>query len=212
METKSPALEERMQSVLSHDLEPQRVTRSPEESKSEFQTLLDPLFDTLYAAARRMTRNHDDAEDLVQDTVVKAYRFFHRFQRGTNFKAWLLRVMTNLYINRYHQVERQGERVELDTLEDTGIWGKVWEQAGSHSGCDPVEQVLAKLDEAAICAAVDALPEEFRVVVTLADLGGLSYEEVAEAAQLPLGTVKSRLYRGRRQVQKQLWEYFQQDR
>jgi RNA polymerase sigma-70 factor (ECF subfamily) len=182
------------------------------DAKREFEALLTPLLDVLYSAALRMTRDHDDAADLVQDTVVKAYRFFHRFERGTNFKAWLLRVMTNLYINQYRKAEKQGERVELDEGEDVWIWAKAWEQAGNRINFDPVESVLSKLGEATICAAIEALPAEFRVVVTLADVEELSYEEIAAAVQIPVGTVKSRLYRGRKQVQKLLWEYMQEGR
>jgi RNA polymerase sigma-70 factor (ECF subfamily) len=178
--------------------------------KREFERLLTPLLDILYSAALRMTCHHHDAEDLVQDTVVKAYRFFHRFERGTNFKAWLLRVMTNLYINQYRKAERQVEQVELDEGEDVWIWAKAWEQAGNKGDFDPAEQVLSKLGEATIRAAIDALPCDFRLVVTLSDLEELSYEEIAEAAQIPIGTVKSRLYRGRRQVQKLLWGYLQE--
>jgi RNA polymerase sigma-70 factor, ECF subfamily len=182
----------------------------PEANGREFEALLEPLLDNLYGAALRMTRHHDDAQDLVQDTVVKAYRFFHRFERGTNFRAWMLRVMTNLYINRYRKAERQGEQIELDALEDTGIWAKLWEQSGSSLAYDPAAQVLAKLDAAMICAAIDSLPAEFRLVVTLSDLSGLSYEEIVAATGLPMGTVKSRLYRGRKQIQKQLWETMQE--
>jgi RNA polymerase sigma-70 factor (ECF subfamily) len=180
------------------------------DQKREFEALLTPLLDVLYGAALRMTRHNDDAADLVQDTVVKAYRFFHRFERGTNFKAWLLRVMTNLYINLYRKAEKQGEQVELDEGEDVWIWAKAWEQAGNRIDFDPAEHVLSKLGEATICAAIEALPAEFRVVVTLADLEELSYDEIAEAVQIPIGTVKSRLYRGRKQVQKLLWEYMQE--
>jgi RNA polymerase sigma-70 factor, ECF subfamily len=182
----------------------------PEANGREFEALLEPLLDNLYGAALRMTRHHDDAQDLVQDTVVKAYRFFHRFERGTNFRAWMLRVMTNLYINQYRKAERQGEQIELDALEDTGIWAKLWEQSGSSLAYDPAEQVLAKLDAAMICGAIDSLPAEFRLVVTLSDLSGLSYEEIVAATGLPMGTVKSRLYRGRKQIQKQLWETMQE--
>jgi RNA polymerase sigma-70 factor, ECF subfamily len=178
--------------------------------KREFERLLSPLLDALYGAARRMTRHHDDAEDLVQDTVVKAYRFFHRFEPGTNFKAWLLRMMTNLYINQYRRAERQVEQVALEEGEDVWIWAKAWEQVGHSAGYDPEQAVLAKLGEAAICEAIDALPSDFRVVVTLADVEELSYDEIADALRIPIGTVKSRLYRGRKQVQKSLWQYLQE--
>jgi RNA polymerase sigma-70 factor (ECF subfamily) len=199
-------------SVSDHRLDGGGRARCETEAKREFEALLTPLLDVLYSAALRMTRDHDDAADLVQDTVVKAYRFFHRFESGTNFKAWLLRVMTNLYINQYRKAEKQGERVDLDEGEDVWIWAKAWEQAGNKVNFDPAEHVLSKLGEATICAAIEALPAEFRVVVTLADVEELSYEEIAEAVQIPIGTVKSRLYRGRKQVQKLLWEYMQEGR
>jgi RNA polymerase sigma-70 factor, ECF subfamily len=178
--------------------------------RREFEQLLTPLLDSLYGAALRITRDPSEAEDLIQETVLKAYRFFDRFQPGTNFRAWLLRVMTNLYINRYRRAERQGERVDLDDEEDVWIWAKAWEQAGNNAAYDPEKHVLSKLGEETICAAINALPAEFRVVVTLADVEELSYEEIARALEIPVGTVKSRLYRGRKQCQRLLWEYIQE--
>jgi RNA polymerase sigma-70 factor (ECF subfamily) len=178
--------------------------------RREFERLLTPLLDSLYGAALRMTRDPSDAEDLVQDTVVKAYRFFDRFQPGTNFRAWLLRVLTNLYINQYRKAERQGERVDLDDEEDVWIWAKVWEQAGNNTAYDPEKHVMARLGQETICAAIDALPAKFRVVVTLSDVEELTYEEIAQALEIPVGTVKSRLYRGRKQCQKLLWGYMQE--
>ena len=161
-------------SVPSHRLDSGGRVACEGDQKREFEALLTPLLDVLYSAALRMTRDHDDAADLVQDTVVKGYRFFHRFERGTNFKAWLLRVMTNLYINQYRKAEKQGEQVELDESEDVWIWAKAWEQAGNKVNFDPAEHVLSKLGEATICAAIEALPTEFRVVVTLADVEELT--------------------------------------
>jgi RNA polymerase sigma-70 factor (ECF subfamily) len=180
--------------------------RSEAEAKREFEELLSPILDNLYGAALRMTRNSTDAEDLVQDAVLKGYRFFHRFQSGTNFKAWMLRLMTNLFINQYRKASRQGEQVDLEDLEDSWIYARMWGVVGSNPGSDPSERVLSKLGEEAIRAAIDSLPTDFRVVVTLVDVEECSYEEVAEAMEIPVGTVKSRLYRGRRQVQKRLWE------
>jgi len=186
------------------------TVRSEAEAKQEFERLLSPILDNLYGAALRMTRNASDAEDLVQDAVLKAYRFFHRFQPGTNFKAWMLRLMTNLYINQYRKAERQGEQIDLEDLEDVWIYAKMWGVVGSNPGYDPAERVLSKLGEDAIRAAIDSLPAEFRVVVTLVDVEECSYEEVAEAMEIPVGTVKSRLYRGRKQVQRRLWEDYLQ--
>jgi RNA polymerase sigma-70 factor (ECF subfamily) len=181
--------------------------RDTSSRKREFERLLDPLLDGLYGAALRMTRNREDAEDLLQDTVLRAYRFFDRFERGTNFKAWTLRMMTNLYINQYHKAAREGERVELEDVEEFSIYAELYYQAGCSHPADPCEQVLAKLGEETIRAAIDALPPDFRIVVNLADVEGLSYEEIAAAVGIPVGTVKSRLYRGRHQVQKLLWKY-----
>jgi RNA polymerase sigma-70 factor, ECF subfamily len=180
--------------------------------KREFERLLSPLLDSLYGAALRMTRNGADAEDLVQDTVVKAFRFFHRFEPGTNFRAWILRVMTNLYINQYRRAEKQGEQVDLDEEEDVWIWAKAWGQAGNRVDFDPVVHVLSRIGEETIRRAIDDLPAEFRLVVTLADVEQFTYEEIAESMEIPVGTVKSRLYRGRKQVQKQLWAYLQEER
>lgn len=179
--------------------------------RREFECLLTPILDSLYGAALRMTRNAADAEDLVQDTVVKAFRFFHRFERGTNFKAWTLRVMTNLFCNQYRKSEKQGEQVDLEEGEDVWIWAKAWEQAGNRIDFDPVIHVLSKIGEETIRRAIDDLSDEFRVVVTLADVEQFTYEEIAEAMEIPVGTVKSRLYRGRKQVQKRIWAYLQED-
>jgi RNA polymerase sigma-70 factor, ECF subfamily len=188
--------------------DPRPHSTCSQDVKREFEQFLTPLLDTLYGAALRMTRNRDDAEDLAQDTVVKAYRFFDHFEGGTNFKAWILRVMTNLYINQYHKTAKQGERVDLEDVSEFSIYETLYYQAGCSHPADPCEQVLAKLDEETICAAIDALPPLFRIVVTLADLQGLNYEEIAQALSVPVGTVKSRLFRGRHQIQKQLWGHF----
>jgi RNA polymerase sigma-70 factor (ECF subfamily) len=179
--------------------------------RREFERLLGPVLDALYGAALRMTRNPADAEDLVQDTVVKAFRFFHRFEPGTNFRAWMLRIMTNLFCNQYRRAEKQGERVDLEEGEDVWIWAKAWGEAGNRIDFDPVVHVLSKIGEETIRRAIDDLADDFRVVVTLADVEQLTYEEIAEAVEIPVGTVKSRLYRGRKQVQKRIWSYLQEE-
>ncbi len=181
------------------------------ERKREFEELLDPLLGTLYGAALRLTRNPQDAEDLVQDTVIKTFRFFDRFERGTNFKAWILRALTNLYINQYHKAERQGERVAFEEGEEFTIYRELWQRAGRTLPVDPCEQVLAKLGEEEVRRAIDGLVTEFRVVVTLADVEDFSYEQIAQTLEIPVGTVKSRLYRGRRQLQKALWQYVREE-
>src|SRR5260370_4569005 len=144
--------------------------------KQEFEILLNPLLDSLYSTARRMTRDPDDAEDLVQDAVVKAYRFFDRFQPGTNFKAWLFRILTNLYINQYRKAEKQGEPVELAEGEDLWIWVKAWEQAGINATYDPEAAVLAKMEAEMINQLIEAPPAQLPVVGTIDDLEEKTHE------------------------------------
>jgi RNA polymerase sigma-70 factor (ECF subfamily) len=161
----------------------------------------------LYSAAMRMTRNPSDAEDLVQETFLKAYRAYGTFEEGTNLKAWLYRILTNTYINKYRKDSRRPTEVDLGTVEDFYLYRRVGSEESAEAARTTEERVLDGLVEADIKAAVEDLPENFRLPVLLADLEGFSYKEIAEILDIPIGTVMSRLHRGRKAMQKSLWEF-----
>jgi RNA polymerase sigma-70 factor (ECF subfamily) len=160
----------------------------------------------LYSAALRMTRNPQDAEDLVQETYLKAYRAYESFQEGTNLKAWLYRILTNTYINIYRAKQRKPDESELDEVEELYLYRK-WGNSQNELGKSAEEVVLNSLTDDDIKAAVEALPEQFRIAVLLADVEGFSYQEIAEILAVPSGTVMSRIHRGRKLLQKYLHEY-----
>jgi RNA polymerase sigma-70 factor (ECF subfamily) len=173
--------------------------------KQRFQEEAMPLLDSLYAGALRMTRNPADAEDLVQDTLLRAYRAFDRFEPGTNLKAWLFRIMTNAYINTYRKKQREPQKVSQDEVEDFDLYRELKDHDPSLSET-PETIVLDSLVDSDITEAIDDLPEQFRLAVVLSDVEGFSYAEIAEIMDVPLGTVMSRLHRGRKALQKRLWE------
>ncbi|MGC2939991.1 MULTISPECIES: sigma-70 family RNA polymerase sigma factor [unclassified Brevibacterium] len=159
----------------------------------------------LYAAALRMTRNPADAEDLVQEAYAKAYAAFHQYKPGTNLKAWLYRILTNTFINNYRKKQRQPKEHGSEDIEDWQI-----AQANSHtsSGGRSAElEALDHLPDTDVKEALSALPEDFRMVVYYADVEGLPYKEIAEIMETPIGTVMSRLHRGRRQLREMLADY-----
>jgi RNA polymerase sigma-70 factor (ECF subfamily) len=164
----------------------------------------------LYSAAMRMTRNPADAEDLVQETYLKAYRAYHTFQEGTNLKAWLYRILTNTYINKYRKESRRPSEVDLGTVEDLYLYRRVGSEESAEAARTTEERVLDGLVESDVKAAVEELPENFRIPVLLADLEGFSYKDIAEILDIPIGTVMSRLHRGRKAMQKRLWEFARQ--
>ncbi|MEZ5181808.1 MAG: sigma-70 family RNA polymerase sigma factor [Acidimicrobiales bacterium] len=166
-----------------------------------------PLMDSLYAAAMRMTRNPADAEDLVQETYLRAYRGFGGFQEGTNLKAWLYRILTNTYINSYRAKQRRPDETDLGEVEDLYLYRRLGGLEAARSGRSAEDELMDAFSEAEVKAAIEDLPENFRMAVLLADVEGFSYKEIAEILDIPIGTVMSRLHRGRKALQKGLYDY-----
>jgi RNA polymerase sigma-70 factor (ECF subfamily) len=162
---------------------------------------------SLYSAALRMTRNPADAEDLVQETYLKAYRAFGSFKEGTNLKAWLYRILTNTFINSYRARRRRPEQSDLDDVEDLYLFRRLGGLEAVSAGRSAEEEVLEHFTEADVKEAVESLPEQFRMAVLLADVEGFSYKEIAEILDIPIGTVMSRLHRGRKALQKALHQF-----
>jgi RNA polymerase sigma-70 factor, ECF subfamily len=162
---------------------------------------------SLYTAALRMTRNPADAEDLVQETYLKAYRAFATFQEGTNLKAWLYKILTNTFINSYRSKKRRPEQTELDDVEDLYLYRRLGGLEAALAGRSAEEEVMEHFTESDVKDAVESLPEQFRLAVLLADVEGFSYKEIAEILDIPIGTVMSRLHRGRKALQRALLDF-----
>ena len=171
--------------------------------RERFEREVLPLLPNLYSAALRMTRNPADAEDLVQETYLRAYRGFSGFEEGTNVRAWMYRILTNTFINSYRKKQREPVTVQEDDLDEWYLYDKLGE-----SGVEPSAEaeVIRSMPDEDVQKALEALPEGFRLAVLLADVEGFSYKEIAEILGLPIGTVMSRLHRGRRALEKALWE------
>ena len=163
-----------------------------------------PHMDALLRTALRMAKNQNDAEDLVQEAFVKAYRFWDKFESGSNCRAWLFRIMTNIFINDYRSKSRSPMSVNVDEIDDSFLYGQL---AANAPVDNPERQMFAKIFDDDVKKAIEELPDDFRLVVVLSFLEGFSYQEIAEIADLQLGTVKSRLHRGRKLLQKALFEY-----
>ncbi len=161
----------------------------------------------LYTAALRMTRNPSDADDLVQETYLRAYRAYGTFQEGTNLRAWLYRILTNTFINSYRAKKRRPEVSDVEDIEDLYLYRRVGEFAVQGTGRSAEEELMDHFTEGDIKDAIEALPEQFRVAVLLSDVEGFSYKEIADILDVPIGTVMSRLHRGRRALQKALAEF-----
>jgi RNA polymerase sigma-70 factor (ECF subfamily) len=166
-----------------------------------------PLMGSLYSAALRMTRNPADAEDLVQETYLKAYRGFGGFEQGTNLKAWLYRILTNTYINIYRAKKRRPDETELDEVEDLYLYRRLGGLEAAQISRSAEDELMDWFTEDEVKEAVEGLPEQFRLAVLLADVEGFSYKEIAEILDIPIGTVMSRLHRGRSRLQKSLFDF-----
>jgi len=182
---------------------PESQTRQPARRK-QFEAEALPHMDALYRTGLRMTKNQSDAEDLVQETMVKAYRFWDKFEPGSNCRAWLFKIMTNIFINEYRSKSRTPVSVDLDDIDDNFLYGQL---ATVPSDRNPEEELFAKIFDDDVKKAIEELPDDFRLVVVLSFLEGFSYQEIADIVNLQLGTVKSRLHRGRKLLQKKLYDY-----
>ncbi|MFA6455565.1 MAG: sigma-70 family RNA polymerase sigma factor [Bacteroidota bacterium] len=180
------------------------IEHNPVHKEFEQQTL--PHMEVLYNYALRMTGNKEDANDLLQETFLKAYRFWNKFEQGTNLRAWLFRIMKNTYINVYRKEVKEPDKVDYDEIE--GFYNLVRDRNGDDN--DLQEKMFGQLLDDDVSAALESLPEEFRTVVILCDIEGLAYEEIAEFLQIPVGTVRSRLHRGRKLLYVKLYDYAKQ--
>jgi len=186
-----------------------RTKPSPEERRRKFETLAFPHMDALYSTALRMTRRRHDAEDLVQDVYLRAYRFFDKFEEGTNFKAWIFKILTNTFINRYRKKVRAPQQTEFERVEY--YYAQAEKERDDKYETRYDETHYADLFGDEVSAALSRLSYDFRAAIILCDIEGFSYKEIAEIIDTPIGTVMSRLSRARQQLQNYLRDYAQRE-
>ena len=173
------------------------------ENQREFSAEALPHMDVLYNFALRMTGNPDDADDLLQETYLKAFRFWDKFEKGTNCRAWLFRIMKNSYINRYRKESREPDTVDYDDVEE--FYNSIRDETAETT--DMEERLFGNLLDDDVAKALESLPVDFRTVLILCDIERFTYEEISEFVNCPIGTVRSRLHRGRKMLRAKLWKY-----
>ncbi len=178
-----------------------------ENVSEDFEAGVLAQLDSLYRTARRMTSNQQEAEDLVQETLLKAFRFANSYQRGTNLRAWLFRILNTSAINRYRKQASHPATTSLPEGEEFYLYNRIRDLKGQELNAGAEEEVLSQYLDEDVYKALNDLPPNFRMAVVLADIEGLSYKEIAEALNIPIGTVMSRISRARRQLQRSLWQY-----
>jgi RNA polymerase sigma-70 factor (ECF subfamily) len=175
--------------------------------QKDFSDLAMVHMSALYTAALRLTRNPSDAEDLVQETYLKAYRAFGSFEAGTNLRAWLYKILTNTFINSYRSAKRRPEIADVEDVEDLYMYRRLSGDQPTGLGRSAEDEVVDRFTDTEVKEAIEALPEAFRIAVLLADVEGFSYKEIADITEVPIGTVMSRIHRGRKALQKALFEF-----
>lgn len=171
----------------------------------DFETAAIPFLDSLYSMAYRLTRNTEEAQDLVQETYLKAYKYYDKFEKGTNLKAWLFRILKNSFINNYRKKQSQPQQSAFEDIEES--FESLVSDEAHHGAKDPEQAALENVLDEDVQAALDGLRDDYRMVIHLVDIEGFSYKEASEILDVPVGTVMSRLYRGRKLLEKALLGY-----